>query len=51
VAETKACGWQQYKEPPPEPGELIGTFQSRDDALLWVDKTEKKEDKAAKPAR
>ena len=51
VAETKACGWQQYKEPPPEPGELIGTFQSRDDALQWVDKTEKKDDKAAKPAR
>jgi hypothetical protein len=42
IAETKACQWQQYDEPPPEPGTLIGTFQTKGDQLTWNAKTEKK---------
>ena len=42
IAETKACQWQQYDEPPPEPGTLVGTFQTKGDQLTWIDKAEKK---------
>ncbi len=38
VTETQACQWQLYPEPPPEPGDLIGTFQTKGDELVWVDK-------------
>ena len=50
VTETQACQWQQFPEPPPEPGELIGTLQTKADELVWIDKQEKKDqapDKAA----
>ncbi len=50
IAETKSCKWQAYESPPPEPGELIGTFQTKDDGLTWVDKAPKKDDKAAAAA-
>ena len=43
VTETDKCQWQQYPEPPPEPGDLIGTFQTKAGELIWRDKTEKKE--------
>lgn len=43
VTETQTCQWQEYPEPPPEPGELIGTFQTKADELVWVDKDAKKE--------
>lgn len=35
IAETRTCRWQQYEEEPPEPGELVGTFKTKDDALVW----------------
>lgn len=38
VAETQTCRFEQYKEPPPEPGELIGTFQVKDGLLMYLDK-------------
>lgn len=36
VAETKTCRWDTYKEPPPEPGDLVGTFRVKGDALVFV---------------
>lgn len=51
VAETKECQMQQYKEPPPEPGELIGTFVTKDGELTWDSKEKPKaEQKAPAPA-
>jgi hypothetical protein len=47
VAETNTCNWQQYETPPPEPGDLIGTFQAKTDGLKWEDKSPKKD--AASP--
>ena len=38
VTETQGCRLEQYKEPPPEPGELIGTFQIKDGLLAYLDK-------------
>jgi hypothetical protein len=35
VTETKTCRFEQYKEPPPAPGDLIGSFQVRDGALEY----------------
>ena len=43
VTETQTCRWQEYPEPPAEPGELVGTFQTKADELAWVDKEAKKE--------
>lgn len=42
VTELKSCELQQYKEPPPQPGDLIGTFQLKDEMLDYVDKEAKK---------
>ncbi len=42
VTELKSCQLQQYKEPPPSPGDLIGTFQVKDSELVYVDKEPKK---------
>ncbi len=50
VMETKECRQQKYDAPPPEPGELIGTFQVKDDALVYVNKEAKPADAAAAPA-
>lgn len=44
VTETPNCGFQAYKKPPPEPGELVGSFQVQNDKLRYLDKT------SAKPA-
>ena len=44
VTETQACRWQQYAEPPPEPGELIGSFQTKADELVWIDLEARTED-------
>lgn len=38
VTETQNCGFQGYKKPPPEPGELIGGFQVQNDKLRYLDK-------------
>lgn len=35
IAETRTCRWQQYESEPPQPGELIGSFRTRDDQLVW----------------
>ena len=37
VAELKNCGFQAFKEPPPEPGDLIGTFQEKDGVFKFVE--------------
>lgn len=41
VSETKTCRLEQYDNPPPEPGELIGTFQIKDGQLTFVGKVVK----------
>ena len=46
VAETRGCGFDAYKEPPPEPGLLIGSFQVRDGVLEY----KSQEKPAAAPA-
>lgn len=33
VTETRTCRFEQFKEPPPAPGDLIGVFQLRDGVL------------------
>ena len=35
VTETQTCRFQQFKEPPPAPGILIGSFQVRDGKLEY----------------
>ena len=37
VTETQKCDLQQFKTPPPEPGELLGAFQVRDGGLKFVE--------------
>jgi len=44
VTELRNCGFQAYKEPPPEPGDLIGAFQEKDGVFKFVES----KDKAAK---
>ncbi len=44
VTELRNCGFQAYKEPPPEPGDLIGVFQEKDGVFKFVES----EDKVAK---
>lgn len=41
VAETKTCRWQMYDEPPPEPGELIGNFITKNEGLEYVSEEKK----------
>ena len=36
AAETKTCRSQMYKEAPPEPGVLVGTFQIKGEELVFV---------------
>jgi hypothetical protein len=42
VTETQTCRFEQYKEPPPEPGDLIGSFQILDGDLVYKDLEQKK---------
>lgn len=35
VAELKSCGFEQFKEEPQQPGELVGTFLTRDDTFVF----------------
>lgn len=35
VTETQTCRFQQFKDPPPAPGVLIGSFQVRNDTLEY----------------
>lgn len=39
VAELQDCGFQAYKSPPPEPGELVGSFAMRAQALAYSART------------
>jgi hypothetical protein len=41
VTELKACGFQAFKEPPPEPGELLGTFQEKGGVFKFVENKDK----------
>ena len=36
VAETQTCRMQQFEEPPPEPGELIGSFRAKNGTFTFV---------------
>jgi hypothetical protein len=45
VTELRNCGFDTFKEPPPEPGELVGTFQEKDGVFKFVES----KDKTAKP--
>lgn len=51
IAETGACRWQQYENPPPEPGELIGSFENKGDTLAWVPDPKQVAAEAAKQAK
>jgi len=42
VTELKTCGFQTYQEPPPEPGDLLGTFQETDGVFKFVENKDKK---------
>jgi hypothetical protein len=35
VVELKSCGYQTYKTPPPEPGELVGSFEMAEGKLRY----------------
>lgn len=37
VTELQSCEFQAYKRPPPEPGELIGSFRVKEGALSYLD--------------
>jgi len=39
VTELQYCGFQSYQEPPPEPGELIGSFRVKNNALQFTSKS------------
>jgi hypothetical protein len=41
VAELRTCGYQIYDEPPPEPGDLVGTFQESGGAFKFVENQDK----------
>lgn len=38
VTSLESCDFQQYQTPPPEPGELIGHFQVKNNQLQYVGK-------------
>ncbi|MCK9388824.1 MAG: hypothetical protein M0Q22_10600 [Sulfuritalea sp.] len=42
VTETKTCRFEQFKAPPPEPGDVIGSFLAKDGNLEYKSKEEKK---------
>ena len=48
VTETKTCRFEQFKEPPPAPGDLIGSFQIRDGTLEYMDQEKPAAASAAK---
>lgn len=48
VAETKECRYQKFDSVPPEPGELVGTFQVKNEELVFVSKEKKADDETAK---
>lgn len=50
VIETKECRQQKYDSAPPEPGDLIGTFLTKDEQLVYVSKDDKATDSADKKA-
>jgi hypothetical protein len=37
VTETRTCRFEQFKEPPPSPGDLIGSFLVKDCTLEYKD--------------
>jgi hypothetical protein len=37
VTDLRTCGYEPFKEPPPEPGELMGTFREKDGAFTFVE--------------
>lgn len=41
VTTLATCQLQQYKDAPPEPGVLVGSFQAKDGELKYIDKEEK----------
>ena len=47
VAELKTCGFEQFKEEPQQPGDLIGTFVVRDGTFRYESET--KDDGKARP--
>ena len=50
VTETQTCRFEQFKEPPPAPGVLIGSFQVRDGKLEYKDLEAPKPPGAVAPA-
>lgn len=50
VADLKSCEMQQFKEEPPEPGELVGSFRVKGGVFKFIenkDKAPAEEEKAA----
>jgi hypothetical protein len=41
VTELAKCGFDTFKEPPPEPGELLGVFQEKAGVFKFIEATEK----------
>jgi len=37
VTDLRTCGFDTFKEPPPEPGELMGTFREKDGVFKFVE--------------
>lgn len=36
VTELRSCGFDTFKEPPPEPGELLGAFREKEGVFRFV---------------
>jgi len=47
VTELRTCGFQAFKEPPPEPGELLGTFREKGGVFKFVPADAGKKEEAA----
>ncbi len=41
VTELRTCGFESFKEPPPEPGELLGVFQEKGGIFKFVENKDK----------
>jgi hypothetical protein len=41
VTELKTCRFDTFQEPPPEPGDLMGSFEEKDGVFMFVANTEK----------
>ncbi|HLA34424.1 MAG TPA: hypothetical protein VJ001_06100 [Rhodocyclaceae bacterium] len=50
VTETETCQFDQYKTPPPEPGEKIGFFQLKKGELIYVSTEEKPPEPGVAPS-